>query len=74
MRHSMQAMGQKIAPVLSSCIELAMKILSASILIPGLGFLGTCITEPVTWFLMASFLLIVYFSKEKRLLASLPEE
>lgn len=70
-RHSMQAMGQKLAPVLSSCIELGMKILSASVLIPTFGFLGTCVTEPITWVLMVIFLMIVYLTKRKKLFKSL---
>lgn len=69
LRNTMQAMGQKTAPVLSSCIELAMKFFSASVLIPKLGFLGTCITEPITWFLMVIFLAIVYLHKQKTLFA-----
>ena len=68
-RNTMQAMGQKVAPVLSSCIELGMKILSANVLIPKLGFLGTCITEPITWCLMVLFLMTVYFSKRKKIFA-----
>lgn len=56
LRTAMQAMGQKTAPILSSCIELGMKLLSAAFLIPRLGFLGTCITEPITWTLMLLFL------------------
>ena len=56
----MQAMGRKTAPVISSCIELTMKILSAWLLIPQLGFLGTCVTEPVTWALMMVFLAAAY--------------
>lgn len=71
LRNAMQAMGQKIVPVLSSCIELAMKILSANLLIPTLGFLGTCVTEPCTWVLMVVFLFIVYLSKRKKLFAAL---
>ena len=60
LRMSMQAMGQKLVPVLSSCIELLMKLLSAAFVIPHLGFLGTSITEPVTWVLMMLFLLVSY--------------
>lgn len=67
MRHTMQAMGLKLAPVLSSCIELAMKLFAASVLIPKLGFLGTCITEPVSWCLMSAFLMTVYLSRRKTL-------
>ena len=70
-RNVMQAMGRKVAPVLSSCIELAMKILSAYVLIPRLGFLGTCVTEPVTWVLMTTFLMAVYLIIRKRIYASL---
>lgn len=56
LRTAMQAMGQKAAPILSSCIELGMKLLSAAFIIPHLGFFGTSITEPVTWTLMLLFL------------------
>lgn len=59
-RNTMQAMGQKMVPVLSSCIELAMKLLAAGWLIPAYGFLGVCITEPVTWVLMVLFLAAAY--------------
>jgi len=69
MRNALQAMGQKIVPVLSSVIELSMKILSAVFLIPTFGFLGACITEPVSWVLMASFLMAFYLMKRKELLA-----
>lgn len=63
----MQAMGKKTAPILSSFIELGMKLLSAVFLIPQLGFLGTCITEPVTWALMLLFLVIAYLAARKQL-------
>lgn len=70
-RNALQAMGQKVIPVLSSCIELGMKILSAYVFIPRLGFLGTCITEPITWCLMAIFLTSFYLHKRKQLFAPL---
>lgn len=73
-RNALQAMGQKLAPVLSSGIELGMKILSANLFIPHLGFLGTCITEPITWGLMVIFLSTVYLSRRKALFASLSSE
>lgn len=66
-RTAMQAMGKKTAPILSSCIELGMKLLSAVFLVPRLGFLGTCITEPVTWALMLLFLVIAYLAARKQL-------
>lgn len=67
LRTAMQAMGKKTAPILSSFIELGMKLLSAVFLIPQLGFLGTCITEPVTWALMLLFLVIAYLAARKQL-------
>ena len=60
LRLSMQAMGQKLIPVLSSCIELCMKLLSSAFVIPALGFIGTSITEPITWTLMMLFLMLSY--------------
>ena len=70
-RSSMQAMGWKVAPVLSSIIELAMKILSAAVLIPMFGFVGTCATEPVSWVLMTVYLLAVYFAKHKEKMSTI---
>lgn len=71
LRNTMQAIGQKVVPVLSSCIELAMKIFAASWLVPKLGFLGVCITEPVTWVLMVFFLAGAYMLYSKRWLTVL---
>ena len=68
LRSMMQSMGQKILPVISSSMELGMKILSAAIFIPHWGYVGTCITEPITWFLCMVYLIICYFvSCRKRL-------
>ncbi|MBR2805656.1 MAG: MATE family efflux transporter [Oscillospiraceae bacterium] len=69
MRNSMQAIGKKTIPVMSSIIELLMKLMAAAILIPKLGYLGTCITEPTTWILMTLLLLGGYFTYRKTLLA-----
>ena len=66
LRTAMQAMGRKTAPVISSGIELAMKIVSAWLLIPRMGFLGTCVTEPVTWILMTAFLGAAYWLGKKK--------
>ena len=60
LRYSMQAMGHKVLPVLSSAIELIVKIISASVLVPALGYLGVAITEPVIWCLCAAFLAVFY--------------
>ncbi len=67
LRTALQAMGKKIAPLISSGIELSLKVVSAFTLIPAIGFLGTCITEPVIWICMMSFLSIFYLFVRKRL-------
>lgn len=59
LRETMQAIGYKVAPVLSSVIELLVKVLAVVYLIPRFGFWGTSITEPVTWVLMTVFLAVV---------------
>ena len=69
MRVSMQSMGQKIAPVFSSFIELLMKIISVLWIIPSFGFVGVCVTEPVTWVIMTAFLITVYMVKTRKILA-----
>ena len=67
MRNALQAMGYKVIPILSSCIELGMKFLSASLLIPRIGFLGTCMTEPTIWVIMAIFLVSFYIVNRKKI-------
>ncbi len=69
LRTAMQAVDIKAPTVISSSIELFMKILAAIWIIPTLGFLGTCITEPVTWVLSAVFLVILYMKKRPSLYA-----
>ena len=68
LRTSMQSMGENRIPILASCIELSMKILAAVWMIPTFGFIGTCCTEPITWAIMAVFLIISYFRKRPTLL------
>lgn len=67
LRTAMRSMGYKTAPVVSSCVELAMKAVGAVLLIPTYGYLGTSITEPVTWVIMTIFLVSVYTMKHKKI-------
>lgn len=69
LRTAMQAMGRKTAPVLSSAIELILKIASAVWLIPIYGFLGTCMTEPVIWTAMLIFLSAAFWAARKKIFA-----
>ena len=66
LRNTMQAMGHKIIPVLSSFIELGMKLLAVALFIPRWGFIGVCITEPVTWLLMTLFLIISFLIFQRK--------
>lgn len=67
LRTAMQSMGYKGAPVASSCVELAMKAVGAAVLIPAYGYLGTCITEPLTWVIMTVFLASVYLLRRGKI-------
>ncbi len=69
MRVSMQSMGQKTAPMISSVIELLMKVTAVLWIIPSFGFAGVCVTEPVTWVIMTAFLITVYLVKTRKILA-----
>lgn len=60
LRYSMQAMGHKVLPVLSSSIELGVKIVSGIVIVPAVGYLGAVAAEPVTWCICAAFLGVFY--------------
>ena len=62
----MQAKGRKVAPLVSSVIEMAMKVFAAFYLIPKLGFIGTCVTEPITWVFMTIFLITAYTIQRRK--------
>ena len=64
-------MGRKTVPIFSNCIELMIKFASAAFLIPPIGYLGTCVTEPAAWTAMAVFLLIVYLTQRTRIFPDL---
>lgn len=48
-RSTLQGMDHRKTPVFSSCIELIVKIITVIVLVPKIGFLGICITEPLIW-------------------------
>lgn len=54
LRNSMQGLGKKITPLVSSIIELVGKILFVIFLIPRLGYMGVIICEPVIWCIMCA--------------------
>lgn len=66
MRNSMQAMGYRIVPILSSSIELFVKILSCVFVIPVMKYTGVVFTEPVIWVICAVFLSVIYLKTKKQ--------
>lgn len=66
LRNSIQPMGYKITPVISSAIELLMKVVFCIVLIPRIGYLGVVITEPIIWVICAIFLGTIYLHSMHR--------
>lgn len=50
LRNVLQGIGSRIIPIVSSFIEFAGKFLVVGILVPTMGYLGICISEPMIWF------------------------
>ena len=50
LRSVLQGMGSRAIPIFSSFIEFAGKFLVVGVLVPTMGYLGVCISEPMIWF------------------------
>lgn len=61
LRNSLQGLGKKIVPLISSVIEFVGKIVFAWLCIPVLGYFGVIICEPVIWCLMCGQLVYSFF-------------
>lgn len=62
-RNSLQGLGNGRIPIVSSCIEMGVKVVATFALIPYTGYTGICLAEPIAWTLMAP-VLIVFFYKD----------
>ena len=60
LRCSLQGMGHRIIPVVTSILELIIKAVFAFVIIPYLGYFGVAITEPFSWCVMDIVLIIGY--------------
>ncbi|MDD6812636.1 MAG: MATE family efflux transporter [Lachnospiraceae bacterium] len=60
-RNALQAIGQKILPLISSIIELIGKILFVLILIPRFQYMAVIFCEPVIWCFMTLQLVIAFW-------------
>ncbi|WP_194189894.1 MATE family efflux transporter [Clostridium chrysemydis] len=61
LRNSLQGIGEKVLPLVSSVIELVGKIVFVILLIPTLGYFGVIICEPVIWCLMCIQLAYAFY-------------
>lgn len=61
LRTSLQAIGQKVVPVISSSFELIVKLLAGIWLIPMFGYLCACLIEPIIWIVCMLFLIVSYY-------------
>lgn len=66
-RMFLQGVGRKVIPMGSSTIELIGKIVFTFLVIPHLGYLGVCLTEPILWLACTIYLVIAYIRVSKTL-------
>lgn len=66
LRNALQGMGRRVVPIIVSATELTGKIVAIRLLVPRLGYLGVCITEPIIWAFDGIFVLIVYIIMRKK--------
>lgn len=61
-RYSLQGIGSKMLPLVSSVIELVGKIIFSFLFIPVMGYLGVILCEPVIWCFMAAELVVSFYT------------
>ena len=61
-RLSLQGIGKKVVPLISSVMELIGKIIFAFFLVPVLGYFGVIICEPIIWCIMFLQLLYTFYT------------
>ena len=61
LRNSLQSMGSRIIPIISSVIELVGKIFFTIALIPRFGYNAVIMCEPLIWIVMAAQLLYAFY-------------
>ena len=67
-RQAMQSMGMHIAPVVSSSMELTIKVTAAYWVVPRFGVAGVSWVEPSSWVVCCAFLSVVYLVQRRRVL------
>ena len=72
LRNSLQGLGQKMMPLLSSIIEMLGKIFFVIFIIPSIGYLGVILVEPILWCIMA--VQLYYAFREEPVIRSLKKK
>ena len=60
-RNAMQGFGDSVTPIISSSLELIVKVLIAYFLVPKVGYDGVIVCEPIAWCIMVIPLIINFF-------------
>lgn len=61
LRNTLQGLGLKKSPTVSSALELLSGLLCARLLVPAYGFTGICLINPISWLLSGVPLYITFF-------------
>ena len=61
LRYALQALGEKLIPLVSSIIEFFGKIIFVIFIVPKLGYFGVMICEPLIWIVMVGQLGIAFY-------------
>lgn len=66
-RFMIQGVGFPFFAILAGVFEMAARALAGFVLVPRLGFVGSCLGSPIAWILADAFLIPAYFHVRKRL-------
>lgn len=67
-RSILQAMDDKITPLMSGILELVVKIIFTICLVPIAKYFGVILAEPLIWSIGAVYVLVIYFIRIKKLI------
>ena len=62
LRYSLQGLGKKILPLISSIIEFVGKIIFVILVIPRMNYLGVILCEPIIWCFMTAQLMYSFYN------------
>ena len=60
-RNTIQGLGKPIVPLISSCLELAVRVFAAIVLAKSFGYVGIFYAGPVAWLVAGSYVAIAYY-------------